>query len=232
MSYTVITGMSNDYFNLIGQHMLESWLTYWPTNFSIIVYTEDEIDFDHPRVMFESLSNMETAYHEFQATPMKLERRTKTFAKKAWPIMKHLQGDSGKLIWLDADVITEAHVTEHWLNQLMRPEHFSAHLGVPQSQYYSVETGFFIINLENKFKNNFLNEYRRIYYEKDFANVKKPFDGDIFGKVITFLKNKPGFDFKELNAKYETSLSPFNYVFRPKMKHYKASRKEVFKGQT
>jgi len=221
--------MSADYFNLIGRHMLTSWLTYWPADFSIIVYTEDTIDFDHPRVIFESLDSMETAYHDFQASPMKLEKRTKTFAKKAWPIMKHLHNNSGKLIWLDADVITHNYVTEQWLDHLMLPEHFSAHLGVPQSEYYSVETGFFIINLENQFKNNFLNEYQRIYYEKDFTGIKKPFDGDVFGKVITFLKNRPGFSFRELNVKYKTRLSPFDYVFRSRMKHYKASRKEEFK---
>lgn len=230
MSYTVITGMSNDYFNLIGKRMLESWLIYWPENFSIIVYTEDDIDFDRPRIIFESLADMEPAYHKFQkAEVKKRERRAKTFAKKAWPIMKHLRNNTGRLIWVDADVITHNYVTKEWLDQLLLTEHFSAHLGVPQSQYYSVETGFFIINLENKFKNIFLDEYQRIYYERDFTGIKKPFDGDVFGKVITSLRNCPGFAFNELNAKYKTRLSPFDYVFRLRMKHYKAARKEKFK---
>lgn len=229
MSYTVITGMSRDYFDTIGQHMLESWLTYWPVSFSITVYTEDTIEFDHPRVKFESLDNMEQPFHDFQKSSMKLERRTKTFAKKAWPIMKHLDSNKGRLVWLDADVITESAITQAWLDKLIGPGEFSAHLGVPQASYYAVETGFFVINLENKFKNDFLNEYRRIYYEKDFVGLKKPFDGDVFGKVITFLKHNSEFVYNELNPNFETMLSPFNHVFRSRMKHYKASRKESFK---
>lgn len=229
MNYKIITGMSQEYFDNIGKLMLESWIQYWPTNFCITVYTEDIIDFDHPRVLFEPLDNMEQEYHDFQNAVMKLERRTKTFAKKAWPIITHLASNTGRLIWLDADVITESEITEQWLNTLIAPNDFSAHLGVPQASYYAVETGFFMINLENKFKNEFLNEYRRTYYEKDFAGVKKPFDGDVFGKVITFLKNNPKFTYTELNQNFETSLSPFNHVFRSRMKHYKARRKEIFK---
>ena len=37
MNYTVITGMSKLYFDNIGKTMLESWLTFWPENFSITV---------------------------------------------------------------------------------------------------------------------------------------------------------------------------------------------------
>ena len=229
MKYTVITGMSQEYFDNIGKHMLHSWIEFWPEHFSITVYTEDAIDFQHPRVQFESLCNLEQEFHDFQNATMKLERRTKTFAKKAWPIMKHLGDNVGRLIWVDADVITESEITEQWLNTLIQPDSLSAHLGVPQLSYYSVETGFFIIDLANKFKNKFLNEYRRIYYEKDFADMKKSFDGDVFGKVVTVLRAYPEFKYTELNPAFESSLSPFNSVFSSKMKHYKASRKEIFK---
>ena len=87
MNYKIITGMSQEYFDNIGKLMLESWIQYWPSNFYITVYTEDIINFNHPRVIFESLDNMEQEYHDFQNAIMKLERRTKTFAKKAWPII-------------------------------------------------------------------------------------------------------------------------------------------------
>jgi beta-galactosidase/beta-glucuronidase len=145
--------------------------------------------------------------------------------------MKNLEKNSGRLIWVDADVITEDFITIAWLDSLLSEE-FSCHIGVPQKQYYSVETGFFIINLENKFKDIFLNEYKRIYYTKDFTDLRKPYDGDIFGKVIRKLKKEEGFKFVEMNEYYETALSPFNGIFEGKMKHYKAKRKNIFKDET
>jgi hypothetical protein len=100
-------------------------------------------------------------------------------------------------------------------------------LGVSQGTYYSVETGFFIINLNNKFKSLFLKKYKSIYYLRDFKNMFKPFDGDTFGRVITEMKDINGFIFQDLSSTLE-KLSPFNKVFKNKMKHYKANRKHKY----
>lgn len=227
--YKIISGMSINYYNTIGKHMLLSWLKYWPKEFSITVYSEDKLPIRNSRIKVIDLNTMGEEYEKIQQEKMKLANRTKTFAKKAWPIMKNLEKDSGKLIWIDADVITDDDITIDWLDSLIESDDFSCHIGVPQGQYYSVETGFFIINLENKFKNEFLNEYRRIYYTRDFSNLHKPYDGDIFGKVIRHLKCKNDFKYSELNVNYETSLSPFNSIFENKMKHFKAKRKNIFK---
>lgn len=227
--YKIISGMSINYYNTIGKHMLSSWLKYWPKEFSITVYSEDKLPIRNSRIKVIDLNTMGEEYEKIQQEKMKLANRIKTFAKKAWPIMKNLEKDSGKLIWIDADVITDDDITIDWLDSLIESDDFSCHIGVPQGQYYSVETGFFIINLENKFKNEFLNEYRRIYYTRDFSNLHKPYDGDIFGKVIRHLKCKNDFKYSELNVNYETSLSPFNSIFENKMKHFKAKRKNIFK---
>lgn len=224
--------MSLQYYNEIGRHMIESWLKYWADDFNLVIYTEDELPIDNPRISIVSLDTMGQEYQDFQNTKMKLERRTKTFAKKSWPIMKNLEIDKGRLIWIDADVLTEDYITKDWLDTLLPNESYSCHIGVPQGQYYSVETGFFIINLSHKFKEKFLNEYKRIYYEKDFTNLHKPFDGDIFGKVIKTLSEDKKFKYTELNNDFENNISPFNGIFKNKMKHYKAKRKNIFKNET
>jgi hypothetical protein len=226
--FEVITGLSQEYYDSIGKHMVESWLKFWPNSLTLTVYTEDNLVIDHPRVNVISLDTMNAEYTKFQFDKIKLASRAKRFAKKAWPIMDNLESNTGYLIWVDADVITNNEIKEYWLESLIGKNNFSAHIGVMQGNYYSVETGFFIINRANQFKENFLNEYKRIYYERDFTDLHKPFDGDIFGKVIRKLQLDPNFKYHELNKNYESVLSPFNGIFDGYMTHFKAKRKNVF----
>ena len=156
--YHIITGMSQNYYDLVGCHMISSWLEHWPKEFVLNVYTEDKLNLSHPRINIISLDTMGVEYHKFQnENLLKLNDRAKIFAKKAWPIMQNLKENTGKLLWLDADVITVGEITKEWLDSLLSKKDFSAHFGVFQSEFYSVETGFFIINRENKFKEDFLN---------------------------------------------------------------------------
>ena len=144
--------------------------------------------------------------------------------------MKNLEGDDGYLIWVDADVITEDYITEEYLKSLLPEDCFSCHIGVPQGDYYSVETGFFIIDKSNPFKEKFLEKYQYIYYNIDFSDMHKPFDGDTFGKVIRDLRKDTTFKYKELNGK-KMGKSPFNKIFEGKMKHYKAKRKRDYNSE-
>jgi hypothetical protein len=229
MKYNIITGMSLEYYNRIGKDMLATWEKFWPESFSILVYSEDNLSFiETKRITYIDLNSISNEYIKFQKDDLSnYNSRIKVFAKKAWPIIKNLEIESGKLLWLDADVITLDYITEEWLDSLMSDLEFSCHLGVPQSDYYSVETGFFIINLGHKYKNSFLEKYQNIYYNRDFSNMKKPFDGDVFGRIITEMSTDKNFYFKDLSPTLE-KLSPFNKVFKNKMKHYKAKRKNKY----
>lgn len=226
--YTVITGMSRSYYDNIGKYMLDTWVNFWPSNFTIKVYTEDDLSvIATDRIEVISLDTLDAEYHKFQNDNLDhLASKCKVYAKKAFPIIKHLQSNTGKLIWVDADVITLTPITEDYLNSLLTPGNFSCHLGVPQLDYYSVETGFFIIDLENKSKEEFLKRYSHVYYTRDFSNMKKPFDGDTFGRIISEMKTNPLFKYSELNPNFETKASPFNKVFKGLMRHYKARRKD------
>lgn len=232
MKYTIITGMSKSYYDNIGQYMLESWLKYWPTHFNIIIYTEDNLNFiKDPRVNVIDLGTLGEEFLKFQEEDLShLASKTQTYSKKAFPIIKHLSDQSDRLIWVDADVITQNIITEQWLTELLPKNNFSCHLGVPQLDYYSVETGFFIIDLTNPFKEKFLEKYKNIYYNRDFSNMKKSFDGDTFGRVISELRTDPNFLYKELNPDLNKA-SPFNKVFKGLMRHYKARRKDQHRDE-
>jgi hypothetical protein len=226
--YKIITGMSKKYYDHIGKDSVQTWLEYWPKKFTLTIYSEDKLDINHKRINVISLDTMDQEYHNFQSrTVKKLNDRSKIFAKKAWPIMENLKTSDGYLIWIDADVITTDFITEEWLESLLPKNMFSCHLGVPQNEFYSVETGFFIINLENKFKEFFLEKYKNIYYTRDFSLMKKPFDGDVFGRVITEMRAIEGFTFNDLSPSLN-GRSPFNKILKGKMIHFKAKKKINF----
>jgi len=225
MSYTIISGMSLDYYNNIGHLMIESLLQYWPEEYILKIYTEDTLPINNNRIQIVDINNIDPMYTEFQNAKFKLETRSKRFAKKAWPIMKNLDDNEGYLIWVDADVITQNYITKEYLDSLLPKNYFSCHIGVKQGEYYSVETGFFIINKSNKFKNKFLDKYKHIYYNRNFSDMHKPFDGDVFGKVIRDLKDSKDFKYNDLNNFKKKLQSPFDRIFGNKMLHYKAKRK-------
>lgn len=204
--------------------MIESWLKHWDKSFNLIVYSEDIIPSEHPRIEFRDLRMFNPDLHQF-ITATHSNSRSPIFAKKAWPIMHHLLPSRGYLVWIDADVITENTIRPSWISRLVG-NHFSAHLGVPQQGYYSVETGFFVINRTNSYKDLFLSKYKTIYLTRDFSNMYKPFDGDTFGRVIRECKEMPGFSYKELAPKPDKVLSPFNKVFKNRMWHLKGKHKE------
>lgn len=225
--YTVITGMSKTYYDNIGKSMLESWLKFWPKSFELLIYSEDDLSFlNSLNIKYINLDSLGEPYIKFQKEKYKkLNSRIKTYAKKAFPIMKHLEANQGKLIWVDADVITSSYITIEWLESLLPKNFFSCHLGVLQNEYYSVETGFFIIDLENKHKAEFLKRYKNIYYNKDFSNMKKPYDGDTFGRIITEMKQIIDFRYNDLSPELK-ERSPFDRVFRNKMTHFKSKKKK------
>jgi hypothetical protein len=41
----------------------------------------------------------------------------------------------------------------------------------------------------------FLKKYKDIYYNRDFSKMKKPFDGDTFGRIITEMRDINDFKF-------------------------------------
>lgn len=218
--------MSLDYYNKVGNYMLYTWLKFWDDSLKLTVYTEDHLPIFDPRVKVVNLNTLGPAYDKFQNAKHSNSRAT-IFSKKAFPIIKHLKPSDGYLVWVDADVITEGTIYKEWLvNLLGAPSNFSAHFGVPQNGYYSVETGFFIINRAHPDKTQFYMRYRNIYHTRNFSGMYKPFDGDTFGRVITECRKLNGFTYRELSPKPNKILSPFNNQMKGKLWHLKAKHKD------
>ena len=211
-----------------GKHMIDSFTKAFP-NQILNLYTEDYIKVkisigNNPNVNvidLKSLGDTEyTKFHEDKNIP--IPSRTKGFSHKAFAVMDSLKNhDKGLLVWIDCDVLFKKTVPLEWVSTLVG-DNLSAHLGLIWKEIYGAETGFFVINLEHTLKNNFLEEYRRSYVERDWTNLRKPFDNDIYGRTIKVI-NAP---YTELSTNLNL-VSPFNRSqLKEYMYHYKAHHKE------
>lgn len=230
----IITSQSHKQWTSHGKYSIESFLKHWPEECSITVYTEDYDKVVHkdPRVKVVDLITIDPEYNNF-IQDNNIWFRAKNFAHKAWAIMDSIKNnDNGLLLWIDCDVVTRKNVTFEWIKSMCSENYISTHLGQyqhigPERQpIYSAETGFFILNLNNKYINVFYNEYRRRYIQRDWSNCKKPFDTDVFGNAMLEAQ-KEGAIWNDVNPDINL-LSPFNKsIFGERLYHYKARGKTV-----
>ena len=235
-TYAVITSMDDAYYQKCGRACIESFGANWPKNIHLYVYNEGIADPPKEKwVTFMSWSLLGPDFHEFSAREN--SGRTKTFAKKAFSIMAGLQNIGvDRLIWLDADVITTYPVNEQLLD-MITPDHvLSTHYGVkhewpsdtdPNRISFSCETGFFILNCKHPEFQNFAKRYNE-YYMKDLGkNLRRFYDGEVYGAVVSEFENK-GVSMMELNPgqKHKTPIP--RSIMAPYIMHYKAGAKDPF----
>lgn len=234
-TYAVITSMDETYFQKCGRACIESF-AQWPKDVHLYVFDEGIVDPPKRKwVTYLPWSNLGPDFDSF------LNRghgdRTITFAKKAFSILAGLdQIRADRIIWLDADVVTTFAVNTQLLDMITPNHVLSTHFGVvhpwpsednPNRMSFSCETGFFILNTKHaKFK-TFADRYRE-YYNSDLGyNLRRFYDGEVYGAVIAELESK-GVKMMELNPgqKHRTPIP--RSVLAPYIMHYKAGAKDPF----
>lgn len=194
----VITSFDEKYYNNIGKVCVDSWLEYWPKELNLTCYVEE---FSLPpnsrikQISFEQLSN---SYFDFQKSNE--NDRVKVFAKKAYSVIHAMENSSAeRIIWLDADVISKKHISLEFLNSLCPNDTLATFMGVMHHKIrddanspliFSAETGFFIINTRHKNFHLFAKRYREYYDNHLSKNLRRFYDGDVFGAVIEELRSK------------------------------------------
>lgn len=193
---SVITSFDQTYYNKIGKYCVETFLKYWDNDINLYLYLEN---FDLPdsdkytKIFFDKLN---VDYFKFQEEQRKTPE--KTFAKKAYSIihaMENIQTDI--LIWLDADVITTKNVDKELIYSLIPEDTLSTHFGVWHNQekhntksplIFSCETGFFALNTRHQEFTKFKHRYSERYITRDTTGLRRFYDGDVYGSVISELK--------------------------------------------
>lgn len=232
MKLEVITSVNQDYYTRIGKDCIRSYLTHWST--TLTVYAESVAIDQHSRVHVIDFDQLGNDYREFQNNT-NLSRRCRTFAKKAFSVLHALDHSPADwIIWLDADVITQQSDPAAVLARILRSNHLAMFMGVTythhagtgkQGNWLVPETGLFGINLTHASMPDLREEYRRRYVERDFADLRRSYDNDVFGAAI---RNTPA-DYLDLCADldkpYKTPLK--HTVFASFLTHHKAKHSKV-----
>jgi hypothetical protein len=226
MKLEIITSFDQKYYDYIGKDCVDSWLKYWPEEYSLTCYVEEFTMPEHPRIKQIPFNNLCKEYFEFQKTSLK---DIKKFAKKAFTFIHAMENSTAdRIIWVDADVITYQALPKSFLFKILPIDVLSTHMGViydttksgTPGRWFVPETGFFAVNTQHELFEQFKKEYKRHYVEKDHKHLRRFYDNDVYGHVFEKLK-APGHDLCESIDK--KSKSPLPYIELGKYcNHYKA----------
>jgi hypothetical protein len=227
MKYAAFTSMDAKYYNHCGRTMLRSFKKHWAHVLPLYVYNED--NFKVKVGASQSLGwNLDLEYWKFQRRHS--NEKVKTFAKKGFSIIDAMQKlDHDRIIWLDADTVITGEIPTQLLELIAPDDVLSTHFSVwhieNDKEYYSCETGFFILNQRHPGYREFCETYRDIYHNDKTNGLRRFYDGEVYGKTVELLEAK-GHKMLNLNpGRYRTPIP--RSVIAPYITHYKAGLKET-----
>lgn len=236
----VITSFNQLYYDLIGKDCVSSFLKHWPAELSLTCYVEEFRMPEHDRIRQIDFSKLDPDYKRYQLEPG-LNQSMKKFAKKAYSVMHAMHHSTAEwIVWLDADVITTQSLPIELLQRVLRPGHLAAYMGVKYNtdksgkisgDWLIPETGFFAVNPHHEDFDTFRAEYCRRYRERDYADLRRFYDNDVFGAALLTVPDAQVFDLCEQFGKsYKTPLR--HTILGDHLIHYKAkhSKAEYVQG--
>lgn len=238
LKYCVITSMDQKYFDHCGKAMLKSFRSTWGKNLRLFVYNEDDFKIKVKDAICMGW-NLGQDYEDFIARHP--NTKIQTFAKKAFSIihaLKHL--DCERLIWLDADTICTDILPPQLLELISPDDVLSTHFGVKhpyepsdpkKGMAFSCETGFFIVNKRHPKFATFLQTYESIYVNDDCENLRRFYDGEVYGETVRRLQNQ-GAKMMELNPGQQHKTPIPRSIIAPYVSHYKAGLKDNLNNES
>lgn len=233
MKTIIITSMNKEYYDRVGQAMLESYVKHQKDIMPLYIYNED--DFPIPECVKPLGFNLGSEYNEFlkrhpHVKGQRTARRVK-FAKKGFSVIHAMKFIKAKrLLWLDADTIIKKPISEKFVSRLCPTETLSTHFSVwhddeDKNTWHSCETGFFILNKKHNGFEDFKDTYSNIYYTDNNEGIRRFYDGDIYGRTVTLMESK-GYNLNNLNTR--KLKSPIGKsVIKDYVDHYKAKSGKV-----
>ena len=233
MNIQVITSFNQEYYDNIGRACVNTWMQYWPQHYTLTCYVEEFQLAPHSRIVqidFDQLGNSYTTFQQCNT----VNDRVKTFAKKAYSVihaMEHSTAD--RIIWLDADVLSTASISTELIESLCPNDTLTTFMRVYHEKddrvWQSAETGVFVINTRHAEFKNFAKRYRQYYDEHITANLRRFYDGEVFGAIAQEFETHTRV--RDLCAgfvkKYKTPLR--HTLLGPYLTHYKSKHsKDTF----
>jgi hypothetical protein len=235
----VITSFNQLYYDLIGKDSVGSFLEHWPKDLKLTCYVEGFQLPKNNRVVQIKFSKLDPDYDQYQLDTS-LNQSMKKFAKKAYSFMHAMNHSTAEwIVWLDADVITVKSVPIELLQRVLRPDHLAMYMGVTYltdksgnpGNWLVPETGVFAVNTRHKDFAVFRAEYCRRYHNRDYADLRRYYDNDVFGAALLAVPDAAVLDLcAGFKKSYKTPLR--HTVLGDHLIHYKAkhSKAEYVQG--
>tara|TARA_B110000503_G_scaffold124993_1_gene192114 strand:- start:1816 stop:2541 length:726 start_codon:yes stop_codon:yes gene_type:complete len=225
--FAVITSMDEAYYEHCGKLMIKSFEKHWH---GVDLYCYNE-DFNFKNKRWKMMGwNLGEDYNNFYDRWIEKNQRVTTFGKKAFSIIHGMNNITCDwLIWADADSEATINLNEQLLDLLTDERYLSVHFGVKHTvedkTYFSCETGFFMLNTHHPLYKEFCETYKEIYVNDDNINLRRFYDGEVYGETVKRLENK-GAKMLDLN-KDQIHKTPIpRSVLGPYISHYKAGLKD------
>lgn len=236
MKIKIITSFDERYYNLIGKESVDSWLTYWPSELCLTCYVENFRLENNIRIEQIDFDQLPKEYFEFQQTDF--NDRIKIFSKKAYSVIHAFENlDADRIIWVDADVITFNKIPIEFLENLCPNDTLATFMGVNHHKIkgdtssplmFSAETGFFIVNKNHPGFKEFSNRYKEYYNRKLTNNLRRFYDGEVFGAVVQEFKDKyKFFDLSTTTSKQAKSPLKYTELGQKYIRHYKSKHSKI-----
>lgn len=210
MKVDIVTSFNQPYYDKIGKASVESWLKFWPSSLELTCYVENMALPKTLRIRQIDFDQLGNEYKTFQASDEK--DRVKTFAKKAYCVMHACNNtDADRVIWLDADVITNAEVPLEFVKDLCPKDSLATFMGVEHDGWFSAETGIFVLNRQHTHFKSFVDRYQQRYNTHDKTDMRRFYDGEVFGAVVS--------EFIKQGVKFTNLCEEFNNGYKTPIKH-------------
>lgn len=236
--FTVVTSINEKYWNEQFNFNLKSWLKFFPEDCKIRIYTEDNIAFPQDSrlcifdlyascpelVEFAQKHKNNPHYNGTKTTKPRMAFKWNAikFAHKTFPLFHSAENCSGKLIWLDADVLAIQPLTQDFFSNLLESSGGVYYLGRPT--VYS-ECGFVMYDLDNPHVRQFVKEFRDTYRDNNLDDIRETHDSFVFDHIRTNFHEQS--IFVDLNKDAKTNKHPFHEsALRQCLTHQKGHNKE------
>lgn len=219
--FAFVTSLNEKYYNLCGKEMLERFEEHMG-GYPLYLYNED-FEPDH-NVILQGW-NLGDHYEDFVSRHnKKKDIHIVRFSKKAFSIIHAMDNvKCKKLIWIDADCFVNKTIPLDLLQDLSPRKILSSHFNVWHTKngvrYRSCETGFFILNKGHKQFTKFADKYKHIYYNDITDNLRRFYDGDVYGEVLNQL---PDSIQKDLNPRSDVKSPISRSILKEYLCHYKS----------
>jgi hypothetical protein len=247
--YQIVTTMHSAGYDLYGRKMIDSFLKFWPAEYSMVVYTEgfslDQSLANNPRLTARDLpacspelvSFKQRHQHNRKAHGfVEPTRKDPDFAFDAvrfshkvfalYHAIHNRPNGINAIVWLDADTVTHASIPNDFLNSCfpLKPDIGIYYLG--RTQQHS-ECGWMIFNCLNAHMQKFWEMFANQYKLDELFKLNEWHDSYVFDHVRTYMENTAGMINHNITPGYVRGHPFIDSFLGEYMDHLKGPKRKI-----